>query len=146
MAEIIPIASDHAGFKLKEELKVYLKSKGFEIQDFGCFNEDSVDYPDIIHPIASKIDSGEYKFGFIMCGSGNGVSMVANKYKNVRCALCWNKEIAFLSKQHNDANIIALPARFITFEEAKNIIDAYLNTKFEGGRHQRRIEKIPIVS
>ncbi|MBR1626299.1 MAG: ribose 5-phosphate isomerase B [Bacteroidales bacterium] len=144
MSEIIPIASDHAGFNLKERIKDYLQDKGFEVKDFGCFSDESVDYPDIIHPIADQINNGNYKFGFIMCGSGNGVSMVANKYQNIRCALCWNTDISVLAKKHNNANIIALPARFITFEDAKGIIDAYLSTDFEGGRHQRRIEKIPI--
>jgi ribose 5-phosphate isomerase B len=145
MAKIVPIASDHAGFQLKEEVKLYLQSKGFEVQDFGCFSDESVDYPDFIHPIADQIDKGNYEFGFIMCGSGNGVSMVANKYPHVRCALCWNTEISELAKKHNNANIIALPARFISVDEAKNIIDSYLNTQFEGGRHQRRIDKIPIA-
>ncbi len=139
------MASDHAGFELKKHLKKYLENKGFTIEDFGCNSPDSVDYPDMIHPIAKKIDAGEYEFGFIMCGSGNGVSMVANKYQNVRCALCWNEEIACLAKQHNNANIVALPARFISQQEAENIVDAYLNASFEGGRHQRRVEKIPAV-
>ena len=138
----IPIASDHAGFQLKEQLKAYLESKGFEIKDMGCYSEESTDYPDVIHPIANLINKGEYEFGFIMCGSGNGVSMVANKYENVRCALCWNAEISALAKKHNNANIVALPARFITFDEAKDIVNSYLSSDFEGGRHQRRIEKI----
>lgn len=141
---IIPIASDHAGFELKEKIKSYLLEKGENVEDFGCYSSESVDYPDFIHPLANSINNGEYNFGFIMCGTGNGVSMVANKYSNVRCALCWQKEIASLAKQHNNANIIALPARFITFEQAKDIIEAYMNACFEGGRHQRRINKIPI--
>ncbi|MGP1514778.1 MAG: ribose 5-phosphate isomerase B [Bacteroidales bacterium] len=144
MTKIIPIASDHAGYQLKEYLKQYIKSKGFEIHDFGCFSDESVDYPDIIHPIAKQIDSGIFEFGFIMCGSGNGVSMVANKYPNIRCALCWNAEISELAKKHNNANMIALPARFISFDEAKYIIDVYMQSRFEGGRHQRRIDKIPM--
>ena len=146
MTKIIPIASDHAGFELKEKLKVYLQSKGLQIKDFGCYSDESVDYPDIIHPIANQIDRGEYEFGFIMCGSGNGVSMVANKCPHVRCALCWNAEISALAKKHNNANIVALPARFISFEEAKQIVDSYLCAEFEGGRHQRRVEKIPVNS
>lgn len=141
---IIPIASDHAGFELKEKIKSYLLEKGENVEDFGCYSSESVDYPDFIHPLANSINNGEYNFGFIMCGTGNGVSMVANKYPNVRCALCWQEEIASLAKQHNNANIIALPARFITFEQAKDIIEAYMNACFEGGRHQRRINKIPI--
>lgn len=141
---IIPIASDHAGFELKEKIKSYLLEKGENVEDFGCYSSESVDYPDFIHPLANSINNGEYNFGFIMCGTGNGVSMVANKYPNVRCALCWQEEIASLAKQHNNANIIALPARFITFEQAKDIIEAYMSACFEGGRHQRRINKIPI--
>lgn len=141
---IIPIASDHAGFELKEQIKLYLLSKGKEVKDFGCYSSESVDYPDFIHPLADSINKGEYDFGFIMCGTGNGVSMVANKYPNVRCALCWQKEISLLAKQHNNANIIALPARFITFEQAKEIIESYMSACFEGGRHERRINKIPI--
>lgn len=144
MDKILPIASDHAGFELKEQLKPYLESKGFVVKDMGCFSSESVDYPDMIHPLAKSIDEGEYPFGFIMCGTGNGVSMVANKYQNVRCALCWKEEISALAKQHNNANIIALPARFISFEEAKNILDAYLSTSFEEGRHLRRVNKIRI--
>ncbi len=141
---VIPIASDHAGFELKEQIKSYLFSKGKEVKDFGCYSSESVDYPDFIHPLANSINKGEYDFGFIMCGTGNGVSMVANKYPNVRCALCWQKEIAMLAKKHNNANIIALPARFITFEQSKEIIESYMNACFEGGRHERRINKIPI--
>jgi ribose 5-phosphate isomerase B len=144
MAETIPMASDHAGFELKEKLKQYLINKGYEVKDMGCYSKDSVDYPDMIHPLAKEINDGNYKFAFIMCGTGNGVSMVANKYPMVRCALCWNKDIALLAKQHNNANIIAMPARFISYEIAIEIIEAYLNTDFEGGRHQRRIDKIPI--
>ncbi|MCQ2326696.1 MAG: ribose 5-phosphate isomerase B [Bacteroidales bacterium] len=144
MDKILPIASDHAGFELKEQLKPYLESKGFVVKDMGCFSSESVDYPDMIHPLAKSIDEGEYPFGFIMCGTGNGVSMVANKYQNVRCALCWKEEISALAKQHNNANIIALPARFISFEEAKNILDAYLSASFEEGRHLRRVNKIRI--
>lgn len=143
MGQIVPMASDHAGFELKEMLKTYLQDKGFQVEDMGCYSNQSVDYPDFIHPLAKAINQGEYDFAFIMCGSGNGVSMVANKYPNVRCALCWREEIAELAKQHNNANIIALPARFITFEQAKAIVDAYLNAEFQGGRHQRRVDKIP---
>ena len=138
------MACDHAGFELKEFLKSSLIERGLEIKDFGTYTSDSVDYPDMIHPLAKEINAGNYEFGIIMCGSANGVSMVANKYPNVRCALCWQEEIAQLAKQHNNANIIALPARFISKEKALSIVDAYLNTEFEGGRHQKRVEKIPI--
>jgi ribose 5-phosphate isomerase B len=144
MGKIIPMACDHAGFELKEFLKSSLTERGLEIKDFGTYTSDSVDYPDMIHPLAKEINEGVYPFGIIMCGSANGVSMVANKYPNVRCALCWQEEIAQLAKQHNNANIIALPARFISKEKALSIVDAYLNTEFEGGRHQKRVEKIPI--
>lgn len=144
MGKIIPMACDHAGFELKEFLKSSLIERGLEIKDFGTYTSDSVDYPDMIHPLAKEINEGIYPFGIIMCGSANGVSMVANKYPNVRCALCWQEEIAQLAKQHNNANIIALPARFISKEKALSIVDAYLNTEFEGGRHQKRVEKIPI--
>lgn len=144
MGKIIPMACDHAGFELKEFLKSSLIERGLEIKDFGTYTSDSVDYPDMIHPLAKEINAGNYEFGIIMCGSANGVSMVANKYPNVRCALCWQEEIAQLAKQHNNANIIALPARFISKEKALSIVDAYLNTEFEGGRHQKRVEKIPI--
>jgi ribose 5-phosphate isomerase B len=144
MGKIIPMACDHAGFELKEFLKSSVIERGLEIKDFGTYTSDSVDYPDMIHPLAKEINEGVYPFGIIMCGSANGVSMVANKYPNVRCALCWQEEIAQLAKQHNNANIIALPARFISKEKALSIVDAYLNTEFEGGRHQKRVEKIPI--
>lgn len=144
MSKVIPMACDHAGFELKEFLKSALTERGLEIKDFGTYTSDSVDYPDMIHPLAKEINAGNYEFGIIMCGSANGVSMVANKYQNVRCALCWEEEIAQLAKQHNNANIISLPARFISKEKALSIVDAYLNTEFEGGRHQKRVEKIPI--
>ena len=138
------MACDHAGFELKEFLKSALIERGLEIKDFGTYTSDSVDYPDMIHPLAKEINAGNFEFGIIMCGSANGVSMVANKYQNVRCALCWEEEIAQLAKQHNNANIISLPARFISKEKALSIVEAYLNTEFEGGRHQKRVEKIPI--
>lgn len=142
--KIIPMACDHAGYELKEYLKKYLTEKGYEIKDFGTYSSDSVDYPDMIHPLAKEINEGVYEIGVIMCGSANGVSMVANKYPNVRCALCWEEDIAKLAKQHNNANIISLPARFISQEKASLILDAFLTTDFEGGRHQKRVDKISI--
>jgi ribose 5-phosphate isomerase B len=142
--KIIPMACDHAGYELKEYLKKYLTEKCYEIKDFGTYSSDSVDYPDMIHPLAKEINEGIYEIGVIMCGSANGVSMVANKYPNVRCALCWEEEIAKLAKQHNNANIISLPARFISQEKASLILDAFLTTDFEGGRHQKRVDKISI--
>ena len=142
MKEIIPIASDHAGYELKNKVIEYLKSKDFDVKDYGTFSSDSVEYPDYAHQVGSAINKGEYKRGIVICGSGNGVQMTVNKYPNVRCALCWNEEIASLARQHNDANIISLPARFIDEDTALRIVDIYLNTPFEGGRHQRRVEKI----
>jgi ribose 5-phosphate isomerase B len=142
MSEIIPIASDHAGFELKEEVKSYLASKGIETKDFGTFSADSVDYPDFAHQVGAAVNRGDYGRGIVICGSGNGVQMTVNKYPNVRCALCWNEEIAQLARQHNDANILSMPARFIPAEVALKIVDIFLSTPFEGGRHQRRVEKI----
>ena len=141
---IIPMAADHAGFELKEYLKQNLVKKGYEIKDYGTFSNESVDYPDIIHPIAKDVNTGMYSKAIIICGTGNGVQMVANKYENIRCALCWKKEIAELAVQHNNANMIALPARFIEQEEALDIVKTFLDATFEGGRHLRRIKKIPI--
>lgn len=139
---IFPIASDHAGFELKEIVKKHLEAKGFQVKDFGTYSGDSVDYPDYAHPIASAVNKGEYPRGIVICGSGNGVQMTCNKYPHVRCALCWNEEIASLARQHNDANMMALPARFIPSELALSLVDIFLSTPFEGGRHQRRVEKI----
>lgn len=141
---VIPMACDHAGFELKEFLKSKFIERGFEVKDFGTYSSESCDYPDMIHPLAKAINEGEFEFGVIMCGSANGVSMTANKYPFVRCALCWKEEIAQLAKQHNNANVIALPARFISQDEALNIFDAWFSTEFEGGRHQKRVDKIAI--
>lgn len=142
MKEIIPIASDHAGYELKNKVIEHLKSKNFDVKDFGTYSSESVDYPDFAHKVGSAVNKGEYQRGIVICGSGNGVQMTVNKYPNVRCALCWNEEIASLARQHNDANIISLPARFINEETALKIVDIYLTTPFEGGRHMRRVEKI----
>lgn len=142
MKEIIPIACDHAGFELKEIVKNHLQEKGFEIIDFGTHTSDSVDYPDYAHHVGKAINEKVYQRGIVICGSGNGVQMTVNKYPNVRCALCWTPEIAKLARQHNDANILSIPARFISTEVAINILNEYLDTPFEGGRHQRRVEKI----
>lgn len=142
MKEIIPIASDHAGYELKEEVKKYLSSKNIETKDFGTFSTESVDYPDFAHQVGSAINRGDFPRGIVICGSGNGVQMTVNKYPNVRCALCWNEEIAKLARQHNDANIISMPARFVPTELALKMVDIFLNTPFEGGRHLRRVEKI----
>lgn len=142
MKEIIPIACDHAGYELKKQVVKHLLDKGFEVKDFGTDSNESVDYPDFAHQVGRAINNGEFKRGIVICGSGNGVQMTVNKYPNVRCALCWNAEIAHLGRQHNDCNVISLPARFIPQELALQIVDEFLNTPFEGGRHQRRVEKI----
>jgi ribose 5-phosphate isomerase B len=142
--KIFAIGSDHAGYELKEFIKAKMVEAGYELTDYGTFSEDSVDYPDSIHPLAKDINDGKFEQGIIMCGSGNGVSMTANKYQNVRAALSWIPEIAALGKQHNNANILALPARFVGKEIAWEIVKAYLQAEFEGGRHQRRVEKIAI--
>ena len=138
----IAIGSDHAGYRLKEKIKDTLEKTGYVIKDFGAFSEESVDYPDFAHPISDAIRRKEFDTGILICGSGNGINMVANKHQGIRSALCWNKDIAVLARQHNDANIIALPARFIDEQLAKEIVDVFLNTDFEGGRHQNRVNKI----
>ena len=137
----IAIAADHAGFKFKELIKNYLETK-FEIEDFGTFSEDSVDYPDFVHPAANSVENGQNIFGILICGSGEGVSITANKHQNIRCALCWEVEIAQLARQHNNANMIAIPSRFVSEDLAIEMVEAFLNTDFEGGRHQNRVAKI----
>lgn len=137
----IAIASDHAGFEYKEIIKKHLEGK-FEVEDFGTFSLDSVDYPDFVHPAADSIEQGRNELGILICGSGEGVAITANKHQNIRCALCWMPELASLARQHNNANMIALPARFIASQLATDIVDTFLNTAFEGGRHQNRVEKI----
>lgn len=139
---IIPIGADHAGFQLKERVKAHLEAKGYEVKDFGCYSEESIDYPDYAHPVASMVEDNENMLGIVICGSGNGINMTANKHQGIRSALCWKKEIAELARQHNNANVIALPARFITEEEGIEMVDVFLATAFEGGRHQNRVNKI----
>lgn len=141
---VIALASDHAGFDKKQVIIKYLEEKGIQYKDFGCYTNESVDYPDFAHPIADAIDKGEYKIGITFCGSGQGISITANKHQNIRSAICWNTEIAALAKQHNNANICAIPSRFVSNDEAIKIVETFLNANFEGGRHARRIEKIPI--
>ncbi len=140
----IAMASDHAGFELKEKVKKYVEDKGYKVIDFGTHSEESCDYPDFAHPAALAVEDGKAAFGIAMCGSGNGIQMTLNKHQGIRAALCWLPELASLARRHNDANFLVMPARFITFDEAKPIIDAYLEAEFEGGRHQRRIDKIPV--
>ena len=142
MKKYIPIGADHAGFELKNVLKELLTEQGYEIEDFGCHSEESIDYPDYGHPVAEKVELNKDVLGILICGSGNGINMTANKHQGVRSALCWNKEIAQLAREHNDANILALPARYLSIEEAKEIVLTFLSTNFEGGRHQRRVDKI----
>ena len=138
----IAIGCDHAAFTLKEELKAYLISKKYEVKDMGTHSEERADYPDFAHPVANAIENKEVDFGLLMCGSGNGINMTANKHKGIRAALCWNAEIAQMARLHNDANILTLPARYITSEEAKKCVDVFYTTAFEGGRHTDRIKKI----
>lgn len=137
-----PIASDHAGYELKMKVVEHLKALGFDVVDYGTNSTASCDYPDFAHQVGRDINNGVAPRGIVICGSGEGVSMTVNKYPNVRCGLCWEVEIAHLIRQHNDANILAMPARFISEEKAMQIVDEFLNTEFEGGRHQGRVDKI----
>lgn len=139
----IAVASDHAGYERKQTVLKYLQQQGIEFKDFGAFSEESSDYADYAHPLAEAITRGEFGMGITLCGSGNGINMTANKHQGIRSALCWMPEIAALARQHNDANVCALPARFITDEQAIEIVRTFMSTVFEGGRHQRRINKIP---
>jgi ribose 5-phosphate isomerase B len=139
----IIIASDHAGYELKESIIRHFANE-FEWENMGTYSSESVDYPDFAHPLAEKISNGENKYGILICGTGNGIGMTANKHANVRAALCWNVDIAALARQHNDANILVLPARFITEEDAFKVVETFFSTEFEGGRHKRRVEKINI--
>ena len=138
----IAIGADHAGYELKDKVKGLLKSKGVSVEDFGTNSGDSVDYPDFAHPVANKVEHKDADLGIVICGSGNGINITVNKHQGIRSALCWNKELASLARQHNDANILALPARFISEETALEIVEAFLEASFEGGRHQRRVDKI----
>lgn len=138
----IAIGSDHAGFEYKTKIIQYLTEKGIEMKDFGTLSTDSVDFPDFAHPTAAAVENGEVDFGILICGSGQGVNMTANKHQGVRSALCWNTDIARLTREHNNANIIALPARFVAYEYAIEMIEVFLKTPFEGGRHENRVRKI----
>jgi ribose 5-phosphate isomerase B len=140
----LAIACDHAGYEMKEKLISYLQEKGHKISDLGSFTDKAVDYPEFGHKIARHVAGKKSDFGISLCGSGNGISMTANKHPLIRSALCWNEEIAELARRHNNANICSLPARFITFEQAVKIVEVFLNSPFDGGRHLRRIDKIPI--
>lgn len=142
MAKKIAIGGDHAGFEYKAKLIKTLQDLGYEVKDFGPFSEASVDYPDFVHPLSLAVEAGEFEFGIVICGSGNGVAITANKHQGIRAALCWNEELAALARQHNDANVLAIPARFVGYELAENMAKNFLQTDFEGGRHQNRVSKI----
>jgi ribose 5-phosphate isomerase B len=138
----IGIAADHAGFKLKEEIRKYLAAMNMEVKDFGTNSEDSVDYPDFVHPLGEALEQSTIDMGIVMCGSGNGVNITANKHQGVRSALCWSPEVATLARKHNNANVLAMPARFLDVETAKEIVKSFVGENFEGGRHLNRINKI----
>jgi ribose 5-phosphate isomerase B len=138
----IQIGSDHAGVELKASIKSYLEAQGYSVEDFGTHNTDSMDYPDVAHPVANAVLNDANSLGVLICGSGNGVCLTANKHQGIRAALCWLPELGALARQHNNANILCLPARFISEQTAKEIVDAYLNAEFEGGRHQNRVGKV----
>lgn len=140
----ISIGNDHAGTSYKFGVVEYLKSLGYEVTNYGTDSEDSVDYPDFVHPVAKDVENNVVDFGIIICGSGNGASITANKHQGVRSALCWNKEITQLAREHNNANILSIPARFVSEHQALDMVKTFLNTSFEGGRHQKRVEKIPV--
>jgi ribose 5-phosphate isomerase B len=142
MNQTVAIGNDHAGTKLKFAVKAFLEEMGYPVLNFGADTEDSVDYPDHVHPLVNSINTDQLERGILICGSAQGVSMTANKYKNIRAAVCWKKEIAALTRQHNNANVLCLPARFLNEKEAKEIVKTFLQTRFEGGRHLKRIEKI----
>ena len=138
----IAIGSDHAGYELKEKVKVYLLDNNIKFKDFGPFSDERADYPDFAHPVATSVESKESKLGILICGSGNGINMTANKHQGVRSALCWKEDITEMARLHNDANIIALPARYMSEELALKCLNIFLNTEFEGGRHEERVNKI----
>ena len=144
MKKTLAIASDHAGYQMKLSIIKYLEEKGYEVKDFGTDSTDAANYPDFGHPLAEAVESGRFDSGISLCGSGNGINMVTNKHQGIRGALCWNKEISTMARLHNDANICSLPARYLDLETAREIVDAFLETDYEGGRHDIRISHIPI--
>jgi ribose 5-phosphate isomerase B len=141
----ISIGNDHAGTDYKKAVVKHLEGKGYAVKNYGTNSNDSVDYPDFVHPVAKDVENKTVDFGIIICGSGNGANMTANKHQGVRSALCWTKEIVILARQHNNANILSIPARFTAEQQTIEMVDAFLNTAFEGGRHERRVEKIPVA-
>lgn len=144
MKPTLGIGADHAGYEYKQAIIAHLEEQGYSVKDFGTYGTDSVDYPDYVHPLANEIEAGNLDLGILICGSGNGVCMAANKHQGIRAALVWEKELAELARQHNNANVVCIPARFISLDLAKEIADAFLTTDFEGGRHQRRVDKIAL--
>lgn len=138
----IAIGCDHAGFDYKENLKAWLEKNGYTVKDFGTYSKDSVDYPDFAHPVANAVERKESELGILICGSANGVAIAANKHQGIRAAICWNEELAGLARQHNNANVVCLPARFVSYELAEKITDRFLHENFEGGRHEKRVAKI----
>jgi ribose 5-phosphate isomerase B len=143
-SKTLALGCDQGGYALKEYIKIKLAESGYSVRDFGAYTAESIDYPDVVHPIASAVNQGQFPMALLICGSGNGVCMTANKYPGIRAALCWNTELARLARAHNDANILCLPGRFITDNEALSAAKAFLTTEFEGGRHKTRIDKIPL--
>lgn len=142
MSDKIAIGADHAGFELKEYLKTWLQQEGYALKDFGTYSAEAADYADFAHPVATAVEKKEFDLGLLVCGSANGVAMTANKHQGIRAAICWTEELASLARQHNDANILCLPARFISQELAEQILDKFLHSSFEGGRHARRVAKM----
>lgn len=142
MSKRIAIGGDHAGYYYKEKLVHWLQSQGYTVKDFGPFSADSADYPDFVHPLATAVENGEFDFGILICGSGQGVCITANKHQKIRAALCWDRDLAALTRQHNNANVLCLAARFTAYELTESIAQTFLTTDFEGGRHQRRVDKI----
>jgi ribose 5-phosphate isomerase B len=142
LSKPVAIGSDHAGFEYKEDLISFLEAKGVAFKDFGTYSADSVDYADFAHPVAEAVESGDYAFGILLCGSANGVAITANKHQQIRAAICWGDELAKLARQHNNANVICIPARFVREGDAEKMVDSFMHTPFEGGRHERRVEKI----
>lgn len=142
----IAIGNDHAGTEYKFEIIKHLENQGYTVLNFGTDTNDSMDYPDVIHPTADAVESGKAALGIILCGSGNGAQMTANKHQGIRAALCWNKELVELTRQHNNANILTIPARFVSLQQALSFVDVFLSTKFEGGRHENRVNKISCAS
>jgi len=142
MMEKIAIGADHAGFEYKELLKKWLENNGYMVKDFGTYSTESSDYPDFAHPVASAVEKKEFDLGLLVCGSANGVAITANKHQGIRAAICWNEELAALARQHNNANVLCLPSRYISSQLAEDILDRFLHSSFEGGRHERRVSKI----